>query len=200
MTPADSDADGFDETVDCNDDDPEVNPEATELCDGQDNDCDDQVDEDDAADAGTWYLDEDGDAYGVAEVAVTACEAPSGYAAWDETGFDCDDTDAAIHPGATEVCDGGVDNDCSGLADDEDSSTDYTGETTYYSDSDGDGDGDHADAGAPYCSQPDLTSTNADDCNDTNGDIHPHFREACGIFAALLHGSRLTPLGGWTKL
>jgi hypothetical protein len=30
---------------------------------------------------------------------------------------DCDDTDSAINPGAAEVCDDGVDNDCNGLAD-----------------------------------------------------------------------------------
>ena len=81
VTPVDGDADGFDETVDCNDDDPEVNPEATELCDGQDNDCDDQVDEDDAADASTWYLDADGDGYGNATATDVACDAPSGYVA-----------------------------------------------------------------------------------------------------------------------
>ncbi|MFH1466898.1 MAG: putative metal-binding motif-containing protein, partial [Pseudomonadota bacterium] len=42
-----------------------------------------------------------------------ACSAPSGTTA-DAT--DCDDTDPAVNPGATEVCNG-VDDDCSGTAD-----------------------------------------------------------------------------------
>lgn len=37
-------------------------------------------------------------------------------------GDDCDDASAAVHPGAAEVCTGGVDDDCNGLADDQDAS------------------------------------------------------------------------------
>ncbi len=43
-------------------------------------------------------IDEDGDGYG------ENCDA----------GIDCDDTDADVNPGAEEVCDDGIDNDCSG--------------------------------------------------------------------------------------
>ena len=60
----------------------------------------------------TFYLDEDGDGYGTEE-ALEAEEIPDGYAA--ETG-DCDDTNAMIHPGMTEACDG-IDNDCDGTPD-----------------------------------------------------------------------------------
>ena len=35
-------------------------------------------------------------------------------------GDDCLDTDAAVHPGADEICDDGVDNDCNGLSDADD--------------------------------------------------------------------------------
>ncbi len=50
--------------------------------------------------------DNDGDGYGVGE----GC-----------TGTDCDDTDASVNPGASEVCDDGKDNDCDGDVDTADS-------------------------------------------------------------------------------
>ncbi|MBK9366428.1 MAG: hypothetical protein IPN01_08900 [Deltaproteobacteria bacterium] len=75
---------------DCDDGDAGVYPNAAEFCDGLDNDCDTDVDED-AIDPLTWYADADEDGYGDAEVTLLACELPSGYTA-DNT--DCDDTDA----------------------------------------------------------------------------------------------------------
>ena len=41
----DYDADGFDSTVDCDDSNSTINPNAVELCDGFDNDCDGEIDE-----------------------------------------------------------------------------------------------------------------------------------------------------------
>jgi hypothetical protein len=78
---------------DCDDGDAAVNPAATELCDGIDNDCDGAVDEDDADDAATWYLDADADGAGDADEALEACSAPSGYVADDS---DCDDDDPSL--------------------------------------------------------------------------------------------------------
>ncbi len=48
----DEDGDGFLASVDCNDEDPAVNPDALEICDGVDNDCDEQVDDTAAATVG----------------------------------------------------------------------------------------------------------------------------------------------------
>ncbi len=102
------------DATDCDDTRAGVNPGADELCDGQDTDCDGTVDEDSAVDAPTWYLDSDGDGYGGSAGTTVACYEPSGFSAVDT---DCDDSDADIHPRATELCDG-VDNDCDGDLDD----------------------------------------------------------------------------------
>mgnify|MGYP000191313532 CR=1 FL=1 len=102
---------GFvDNTDDCDDTLDSVNPAATELCNGLDDDCDGDTDEDDADDAATWYLDYDGDGAGGATWTTVSCTAPSGYV---ESGDDCDDFEADAYPGRAEVCnDGIVDNDC----------------------------------------------------------------------------------------
>ncbi len=98
---------------DCDDTDASINPEGTEVCDLEDNDCDGEVDEADAADALTWYLDGDQDGFGSTMDTLQACDAPEGYVHNDE---DCDDSDPAVNPEAEEVCDG-LDNDCDGNAD-----------------------------------------------------------------------------------
>jgi hypothetical protein len=95
---------------DCDDGNVDINPDAAEVCDTVDNDCDSIIDEDDAVDAPPWYGDADGDLYGDRFDQTFACNQPAGYVGNFE---DCDDTDADVAPGATEVSDF-VDNDCSG--------------------------------------------------------------------------------------
>ncbi len=111
---------------DCDDGDAAVHPEADELCNEVDDDCDGDVDED-PTDAPTWYPDEDDDQYGDSEGGATSCEAPEGWVA-DDT--DCDDTDATIHPGAIEWCDG-IDTDCDQLEDPSDIVSFMDGEGVY---------------------------------------------------------------------
>ena len=77
----DADADGFDASEDCDDDNPDIYPGSVEVCDDVDNDCDDEIDEADALDAPTWYVDSDSDGYGDELDSVTQCSAPSGYVA-----------------------------------------------------------------------------------------------------------------------
>ncbi len=100
----DEDLDGHSPPEDCNDADAAVNPAATEVCNGTDDNCDGQVDE---GTGGTWYGDADRDGYGDGE--VWACDQPPDTSS---TGGDCDDADASVYPGAAEVCDDGVVNDC----------------------------------------------------------------------------------------
>ncbi|MCP4810504.1 MAG: hypothetical protein GY884_34660 [Proteobacteria bacterium] len=129
----DADEDGFDETVDCDDSDAAVNPDATEVCDGLDNDCDDLVDDaDDSLDASTgvsFYVDADGDTYGAGD-AQWSCES-----AGVDNADDCDDAVAQVNPGAAEVCND-VDDDCDGLVDDDDDSV--SADTTWHPDDDTD--------------------------------------------------------------
>ena len=105
----DADEDGY-TTDDCDDLDPSVHPGAPEVCDGQDNDCDMEIDEG-IDDMPIWYRDADGDGYGNRDLITEACLQPSGYV---ENDLDCDDTDASINRSAIEVCGDGIDQDCDG--------------------------------------------------------------------------------------
>jgi hypothetical protein len=158
--------------TDCDDNDDDVHPGATELCNGFDDDCDGTVDEDDAADVATWYADVDGDGYGDAATTDIDCDAPSGYIADDS---DCDDADPTINPAATEACDG-VDNDCDGLVDDDDSAV--AGQSTWYLDYDGDGYGE-ATSSDQACDQPSGYVADATDCDDRDASAYPSAGEYC---------------------
>jgi hypothetical protein len=61
----------------------------------------------------SWFRDADGDGFGTTSTWAQACAQPAGYVAH---AGDCNDGDAAVHPGAAEVCDG-TDNDCDGHVD-----------------------------------------------------------------------------------
>ncbi|MCB9741039.1 MAG: putative metal-binding motif-containing protein [Alphaproteobacteria bacterium] len=150
--------------TDCDDSDASVNTAGTELCDGVDNDCDGSTDEDDAADAATWYADDDGDSYGDASDADQACAQPSGYVS-DAT--DCDDGDSAVNPGETEVCNG-IDDDCDGTADEDDAAD----AATWYADTDGDSYGDASNTDVA-CDQPSGYLSDDTDCDDSDATVYP---------------------------
>jgi sugar lactone lactonase YvrE len=64
----------------------------------------------------TYYPDADGDTYGAATGAIdsTSATPPAGYVT---SSTDCNDANAAVHPGATEICTDSIDNNCNGLVD-----------------------------------------------------------------------------------
>lgn len=96
---------------DCDEGDATSNPAADERCDGKDNDCDGQVDENSAIDAIDWYADWDGDGFGSEDTKYTACEAPSDYV---NSVGDFNDLDPYINPEAQERCDTEIDDNCDG--------------------------------------------------------------------------------------
>ncbi|MCF8247796.1 MAG: hypothetical protein K9J37_03950 [Saprospiraceae bacterium] len=61
----------------------------------------------------TWYPDVDNDGFGDMNAGIPACIQPTNYIA---DGTDCDDTNADVHPGATEILNG-LDDDCNGYTD-----------------------------------------------------------------------------------
>lgn len=96
---------------DCDDTDPQVYPQAMEVCNGVDDNCDGRVDE-----GVDWpyFRDADGDGYGHSASTTRACATPPpGFSANPD---DCDDTDPAIHPLAVEVCNL-LDDNCNGRND-----------------------------------------------------------------------------------
>lgn len=159
---------------DCNDDAANNGalfyPSALENCvDGLDYNCDDQV----------GAVDNDGDGYfacGV-DLASTDCNdnpdliPGTGVPGIPEMyGFD-------VNPGAAELCGDGIDNNCDGGVDDENSSD----AVAYYPDLDSDGFGD--DNYVIVACTPPTTLGNmvldGGDCNDANADIKPGAAEVC---------------------
>jgi hypothetical protein len=178
VTYDDVDGDGWSACEECDDSDAAINPDAIEVCDEVDNDCDGDIDdEDDGVDletGSTWYADTDGDGYGTGDITITACVPPTGYLG-DNT--DCDDADADIHPAAIEICDG-IDNDCDGDIDDEDANVDLSGGITFYADFDEDGFGDPDDS-VLQCEAPSGYVTDGSDCDDADSDTWPGAEEYC---------------------
>ena len=178
---ADSDGDGFGNPVittdtceapfgyvtngsDCDDTNNISYPAAEEICDGLDNDCDDEIDEDLDIE---FFADIDGDGFGDDENIIQGCLPEIGVST---IGGDCNDADATIFPLANEICDE-VDNNCNGIIDEDVA-------TTYYADTDNDGYGD-ADNAMQGCVQLAGYVENDEDCNDANTQINPGALEYC---------------------
>jgi hypothetical protein len=96
---------------------------STEVCDGVDNNCDGQVDENGVCGTISYYCDGDQDGYLSATVSDTCSSlgcVPAGCST--TPGTDCNDVDITVNPAAVDNCDSdGVDNDCDGTVDECDS-------------------------------------------------------------------------------
>jgi hypothetical protein len=195
---------GFvDKAGDCDDANAAVRPDAKEICDAVDNDCDGMIDDADSsldlATAGVFYRDSDGDTYGDAGQSKKACVKPVGYAA---SSSDCDDNAAAVHPGAAEICDF-IDNDCDALVDIDDPNIDPSSTKTFYRDQDHDNFG--AGTAVVACDAPSGYVMAGGDCNDSDNASYPGGTEICdgadndcdgGIDGTMAQPNRCTALVG----
>ena len=164
---------------DCNDLDPNVHPGQSEVCDGEDNNCDGVVPEVEND------LDEDGfrgcdgdcndDVATIFPGAEEVCDGmdsncdfvvPADEKDADKDGWpiclgDCNDLIDTAFPGAVEACNG-IDDNCNGDVDEPGA----TGCTNWYPDADGDGFG-PSELGQCLCTKsPDLVTPYGSDCND----------------------------------
>jgi hypothetical protein len=145
--------------TDCNDNDANQNAASSEICNGEDDDCDGAIDN--GLIFLDFYSDADGDGFGAGDVISSCTDLGSGYT---DNNTDCDDTNANTFPGATEICNS-IDDNCDGLTDDGTL-------TVYFIDNDGDTYGNPS-VSILACTQPIGYTPDDTDCNDTDANINP---------------------------
>ena len=166
---SDSDQDGFGVLQgDCDDHDDTVHPAAPEQCNGVDDDCDGEVD-DDAAGGEWYYVDSDADGFGMSAYSIQHCGELEG---WSLERGDCDDGDPTVNAGADEICND-VDDDCDGRVDEN-----AVDATVWYRDLDDDGWGAEETAWSG-CEGPSGWVVAAGDCDDEDPGVHPDASESC---------------------
>jgi len=147
--------------LDCDDNNHETHPEARELRDGIDNNCDGLIDEV----LKVYYPDFDGDGWGRKQGSISAYEQPEDYV---KNHRDCDDEDRRVSPQAKEILDG-IDNNCDGKIDEG-----YI-DKEWFKDQDNDGYGDRKDWQIGLEQPEGYVDNGQDNCPE---DYNPRQRDA----------------------
>ncbi|MFZ5445341.1 MAG: putative metal-binding motif-containing protein, partial [Myxococcota bacterium] len=154
--------------TDCNDANAAVKPGASETCNGVDDNCNSQTDE--GLTFVDYYPDVDGDSFGSSSASAQRSCTPIAGRVTNRT--DCNDTNAAINPGRSEVCNG-LDDNCNAQTDE------GLATQNYYVDLDADGFGASGSTPTASCGPVAGRVTNNTDCNDANTAVHPGTAELC---------------------
>jgi hypothetical protein len=100
---------GISNNTDCDDNNASINAGTAEVCNDIDDDCDGSVDN--GLTFVGYYGDADMDGYGAGNASSFCADPGAGYST---TNDDCDDMNAGINPGATEIEGNDVDENCDG--------------------------------------------------------------------------------------
>ena len=174
----DIDGDGDPNTSDCEPLNPLVSHYAIEKCNGIDDNCNGQTDEERASGQcgidgyRTYFYDGDNDGYGK-DLSKCLCS-PQGFFRALVAG-DCDDNDPQRNPGVQEICNNGKDDNCNGSENDENAINCLM----YYADRDNDGYGVDSDFKCLCFAVGDYKTKIAGDCNDNDASVNPGKDEIC---------------------